>query len=67
MGTIRDVRWRKSSFSVDGDCVEVAAAASELLIRDSTRGDAGGVISISGSQWAALLDAVRAGLGRTAR
>ncbi|MFI6516928.1 DUF397 domain-containing protein [Spirillospora sp. NPDC050679] len=68
MGTIRDVRWRKSSFSGDGDCVEVAAITSgAFLVRDSKRGAAGDVISLTGSEWAALLDAVRAGIGPTAR
>ncbi|WP_067485341.1 DUF397 domain-containing protein [Actinomadura hibisca] len=64
MGTIRGIRWRKSSFSGDGDCVEVAATTSAaFLVRDSKLGDAGEVLSLSGPEWDALLGAVRAGLG----
>lgn len=36
---MRDVRWRKSSYSEDGgnNCVEVAAVAGKVAIRDSKR------------------------------
>jgi hypothetical protein len=51
--------WRKSSASADsGNCVEVAAWCSSVLVRDS-RNRAGGVLEVTGDQWRAFLEQVR--------
>jgi hypothetical protein len=36
-----DLRWRTSSFTDNGTCVEVADNGDEILVRNSNRPDAG--------------------------
>jgi hypothetical protein len=56
-----EIPWRKSRFSVgNGACVEVAAIAHGILVRDSTDPD-GPVLGCSGRAWRVLTEAVRAG------
>ncbi|EIE99668.1 DUF397 domain-containing protein [Saccharomonospora glauca] len=55
------LEWRKSSYSGGGnDCVEVALTADGAAVRDS-KNPSGGMLTLSGSQWDALLAAARAG------
>jgi Domain of unknown function (DUF397) len=43
--------WRKSSYSgSEGNCVEVADAASAVLVRDTTN-RVGAVLSVSADAW----------------
>jgi Domain of unknown function (DUF397) len=49
--------WLKSSRCVGGECVEVAAEAGAVHVRDS----AGRQITVTPTVWAAFLAAVRAG------
>jgi hypothetical protein len=47
--------WRKSTFSNQGECVEVAPAVEEVLVRD-TKDREGGTISLPGEAWKAFLE-----------
>ena len=54
------MRWRKSVRSKDGDCVEVAATAEAVYVRDSK--DPGGpVLRFTPLEWRDLLDRIRDG------
>lgn len=46
--------WRKSSASLNGDCVEVASLPEGVAVRDSKNPD-GAMLSFSRSQWRAFL------------
>lgn len=62
---VRDGVWRKSSRSgSEGDCVEVAAFAESVAVRDSK--DRGGpALSFTPAAWAGFVRAARSGaLGR---
>ena len=52
--------WRKSSYSSanGGQCVEVADAASVVLVRDTTNRD-GGTLSFTADAWKAFLGTLR--------
>lgn len=51
-------QWRKSTYSnKDGDCVEVASGASEVLVRDTKAREAGS-LEVSATAWKAFLDRV---------
>ncbi|ADP78725.1 DUF397 domain-containing protein [Pseudofrankia inefficax] len=52
--------WRKSSASGSGGCVEVAATASEIFIRDS-KNRSGAVLRFTNVEWLAFLAGVRGG------
>lgn len=54
------LRWRKSSFSEAGNCVEVATirGRSALLVRDSQHRDSP-ILAISPSAWRELLQKIR--------
>jgi Domain of unknown function (DUF397) len=52
--------WRKSTWSADGDCVEVAFNAGSVFVRDS-KDPAGPVLSFTSSEWAAFLAGARDG------
>lgn len=50
-----DAQWRKSTYSGNqGDCVEVAPASEEVLVRD-TKDREGGQLSVSGDAWVVFL------------
>jgi hypothetical protein len=53
-------RWRKSSFSNSGDCLEWLIETDRVRLRDSTGGSSG-ELHLSHSQWRAFLAAVEAG------
>jgi hypothetical protein len=51
--------WRKSRASADaGNCVEVAAARSAVLVRDS-KNPAGRGIEVQAATWREFLDRIR--------
>jgi hypothetical protein len=53
--------WRKSSYSAAStDCVELAAAGNEVLLRDSKHPEAGH-LTFTHTELAAFVDAARAG------
>ena len=52
--------WRKSSASGASGCVEVAATADEILVRDS-KNRSGAVLRFTSVEWLAFLAGVRLG------
>jgi hypothetical protein len=50
------LNWRKASYSGSGggSCVEVAGAASAVLVRDTTNRD-GGALAFTGEAWTDFL------------
>ena len=55
-----DMVWRKSSLSVDGQCVEVAITAEWVALRRSYS-PSGPVLTFTPSEWAAFVGGVRLG------
>lgn len=57
-----DIVWRKSSLSVDGNCVEVAwiADSQQWALRQS-QSPAGPVLAFTQEEWAAFVGGVRLG------
>lgn len=56
-----NVVWRKSSFSNGvAECVEVAATADAVLVRDS-KDRSGPVLTFTAAEWAAFTQSVRSG------
>jgi hypothetical protein len=55
-----DPTWRKSTYSGNGgaDCVEVADAANEVLVRD-TKNRNGGILAFPASAWQTFMMSVR--------
>lgn len=53
--------WRKSSYSVDNNCVEIADAGPQVVVRDSKLGDASPVLHFTRAEFAAWLDGCKAG------
>ncbi len=53
-------RWRKSSYSNSGDCLEWRMDTDRVRLRDSNGGSSG-ELHLSHSQWRAFLAAVKAG------
>lgn len=51
-----EAQWRKSSYSQggQGECVEVAPAPVEVLVRD-TKDREGGNLTVPGEAWTAFL------------
>lgn len=57
-----DLTWRKSSRSTDtGQCVELAAAADRIAVRDSKGGPSGPVIVVTRRALGALVDEIKSG------
>ncbi|MFV2104768.1 DUF397 domain-containing protein [Micromonospora sp. LOL_024] len=52
--------WRKSSYSDDGNCVEIADTHEPVLVRDS-KNSAGPVLRFDPEQWRVFTAAVRDG------
>lgn len=52
--------WKKSTFSEQGDCVEVAQDSEGVRVRDSKDPD-GPQLAFSPSEWRAFLRGVQAG------
>jgi hypothetical protein len=59
-GTSDHLAWRKSSYSSNGGCVEVAAAADRIFVRDSKDRD-GPVLNFNLLEWRMFLAGVRDG------
>jgi hypothetical protein len=53
-------KWRKSSFSQNGDCVEVNFSREEVLVRDSKHPDQG-ILAFSPSEWSTFIASIQAG------
>ena len=55
-----DATWRKSSYSgaSGGNCVEVAGAASAVVVRDTKDRD-GGTLTFAAEAWAAFTSSLR--------
>jgi hypothetical protein len=53
-------RWRRSSYSEAGDCVEVAMAGGRILVRDS-KVPAGPMLCFTSGEWSAFLAGARDG------
>lgn len=54
------INWQKSSFTNNGDCVEVAVIDGEIAVRNSNRVEAG-MILFTRSEIAAWMKGVKAG------
>jgi Domain of unknown function (DUF397) len=52
-------RWRKSTISGDGGCVEVACVGSMIGLRDSKDGGSGPILVFSEREWSAFLARTR--------
>jgi hypothetical protein len=52
--------WRKSSYSGNGDCVEVAFAGADVFVRDS-KDQHGAVLQFTAEEWKTFLSSVCAG------
>jgi hypothetical protein len=52
------VKWKKSSRSAGGNCVEVAIMPTAVLIRDS-KAPAEGSLTFSSDSWASFIQAVK--------
>jgi hypothetical protein len=50
--------WRKSSKSGDSNCVEVAATAAAVRVRDS-KNPAGGILQFTPSAWSSFIQAIQ--------
>jgi hypothetical protein len=54
-------RWRKSSHSDTGGCVEVARAERMIGVRDAKAASCGPILEFSETEWAAFLAGVADG------
>lgn len=59
-GVPSSLRWRTSSFSGEGNCVEVASDGVNVLLRDS-KNPAGPRLTLTPGAWTAFLAAIRDG------
>lgn len=58
--TDRDLDWHKSSYSGQGNCLEVARLADGVAVRDSKHPDAG-MLTFTPAEWQAFVAGCRAG------
>jgi hypothetical protein len=54
-------RWRKSSVSGDGGCVEVAYADGHIGVRDTKADGAGPILTFTEREWTAFLAGAQGG------
>jgi hypothetical protein len=54
------LKWRKSTFSATGDCVEVAFGSESVYLRDS-KDPYGTMLTFAPSEWSAFLINLRNG------
>jgi hypothetical protein len=52
------LKWRKSSKSAGGNCIEVAALPHAVLVRDS-KDRSGATLEISRSEWKSFILSIR--------
>jgi hypothetical protein len=57
---VEPLLWRKSTYSVTGECVTVAVDGDEVLVRDSST-ESDFVVLIPSAAWHALLAKIRGG------
>ncbi len=57
---MNELKWKKSTFSQQGDCVEVAESSAGVHVRDSKNPD-GPQLLFSRSEWRAFLQGVQVG------
>lgn len=55
-----DVTWRKSSYSHEGDCVEIALIPDGILVRDSKNPD-GSTLFIHAPAWRTVVSIIKYG------
>jgi Domain of unknown function (DUF397) len=55
------VRWRKSTVSGDGGCLQVTYAEGMIGLRDSKDGNSGPILAFSEREWSAFLAGARSG------
>jgi hypothetical protein len=55
-----ELNWRKSTFSGDSGCVDVAASHGQVLVRDS-KDPSGAVLHFNVEEWEAFLAGVHSG------
>ena len=61
--TAQYITWRKASYSeANGNCVEVARAASTIAVRDS-EAPYGPILEFTRAEWTAFIRSVRSGGG----
>jgi hypothetical protein len=60
MADFSDATWRKSTYSVNNGCVEVAFVDGQVAVRDS-KNPSGPVLLFSEREWTAFVDGVRTG------
>jgi hypothetical protein len=59
---VTDLRWRTSSFTDNGTCVEVADLPDGgRLVRDTKLGEASPVLQYTGAEWQAFIAGVKVG------
>ncbi|GIJ47581.1 hypothetical protein Val02_44670 [Virgisporangium aliadipatigenens] len=51
--------WRRSTFCATGECVEVARAGEDVVVRNSTDGD--NVVAFTPEAWTDFVEAIRDG------
>ncbi|MEU5849553.1 DUF397 domain-containing protein [Saccharopolyspora shandongensis] len=54
-----ELNWRKSTYTDNYNCVEVALASDSAAVRDSKNPD-GGILAFNAQSWHSFLSAVRA-------
>ena len=52
-----DIVWRKSTYSVQGECIEIALTAGGVLVRDSKDPD-GSILFVCIQAWRAVLSII---------
>jgi hypothetical protein len=55
--TAKQLIWRKSSYSGNGDCVEVAFAGVHVFVRDS-KDRHGAILQFTAEEWKTFLSSV---------
>ncbi|MFE4331173.1 DUF397 domain-containing protein [Streptomyces sp. NPDC056831] len=60
-GNVDELHWFKSSYSGSdgGDCVEVAAGAGAVYVRDSKVAGGGSVLRVGRGEWATFVTLAR--------
>ena len=58
--------WRKPSRSAAGNCAEIAATGTSVLVRDTKQDGTGPVLRFAPASWAAFVAAVKDGAAQSA-
>ena len=53
------LKWIKSTYSAQRNCIEVADQGGHVLIRDSKQGGTGPMLSVSSDVWRRFADQVK--------